>query len=38
MLEIDLEAGRILIDPMAAGLIDNPDDKDETGASPFGKK
>lgn len=38
VLEIDLEAGRILIDPMAAGLIDNPDDKDETGVSPFGKK
>ena len=38
VLEIDLEAGRILIDPMAAGLIDNPDDKDETGVPPFGKK
>ena len=38
VLEIDLEAGRILIDPMAAGLIDNPDDKDETGVRPFGKK
>jgi len=38
VLEIDLDAGKILIDPMAAGLIDNPDDKDETGVSPFGKK
>ncbi|MDO1583956.1 ribosome maturation factor RimM [Rhizobium oryzicola] len=26
VLEIDLEAGRLLIDPLAAGLIDNPDD------------
>lgn len=26
VLEIDLEAGRILIDPLAAGLVDNPDD------------
>jgi 16S rRNA processing protein RimM len=26
VLEIDLEGGKILIDPMAAGLIDNPDD------------
>ncbi|MDS7598125.1 ribosome maturation factor RimM [Agrobacterium tumefaciens] len=38
VLEIDLEGGKILIDPMAAGLIENPDDKDETGVSPFGKK
>jgi 16S rRNA processing protein RimM len=28
VLEIDLDAGRILIDPQAAGLIENPDDKD----------
>lgn len=26
VLEIDLEGGKILIDPLAAGLIDNPDD------------
>jgi 16S rRNA processing protein RimM len=26
VLEIDLEAGKILIDPLAAGLVDNPDD------------
>jgi 16S rRNA processing protein RimM len=26
VLEIDLEGGTILIDPLAAGLIDNPDD------------
>lgn len=26
VLEIDLEAGKILIDPMAAGLIDDPED------------
>ncbi len=26
VLEIDLEGGKILIDPRAAGLIDNPDD------------
>jgi 16S rRNA processing protein RimM len=26
VLEIDLEGGKILIDPQAAGLIDNPDD------------
>lgn len=30
VLEIDLEAGRILVDPMAAGLIESPDDKDPT--------
>ncbi len=28
VLEIDLEAGKILIDPDAAGLIEHPDDKD----------
>jgi 16S rRNA processing protein RimM len=27
VLEIDLDGGRILIDPQAAGLIENPDDK-----------
>jgi 16S rRNA processing protein RimM len=26
VLEIDLEGGKIVIDPLAAGLIDNPDD------------
>jgi 16S rRNA processing protein RimM len=26
VLEIDLEGGKILIDPLAAGLVDNPDD------------
>jgi len=26
VLEIDLEAGKLLIDPLAAGLIDDPDD------------
>ena len=26
VLEIDLESGKILIDPLAAGLVDNPDD------------
>jgi 16S rRNA processing protein RimM len=26
VLEIDLEAGKLLIDPLAAGLVDNPDD------------
>lgn len=26
VLEIDLEGGKVLIDPLAAGLIDNPDD------------
>lgn len=31
VLEIDLENGRILIDPMAAGLVDDPD---EDGAHP----
>jgi 16S rRNA processing protein RimM len=28
VLEIDLDGGRILIDPQAAGLIENPDDRD----------
>ena len=27
VLEIDLDGGKILIDPMAAGLVDNDDDK-----------
>lgn len=34
VLEIDLEGGRMLVDPLAAGLID---DKDESG-SPFSAK
>ena len=39
VLEIDLEGGKILIDPMAAGLIDNPDDgKDDPNHPIFGKK
>ncbi|WEZ82154.1 ribosome maturation factor RimM [Rhizobium sp. 32-5/1] len=32
VLEIDLEAGTMLVDPLAAGLIDDPNDKPE---SPF---
>ncbi len=37
VLEIDLEGGKILIDPLAAGLIDSPDDligKPETPETP----
>lgn len=38
VLEIDLEGGTILIDPFAAGLIDNPDDgKDDPDHPIFGK-
>jgi len=38
VLEIDLEGGKILIDPFAAGLIDNPDDgKDDPDHPIFGK-
>lgn len=38
VLEIHLDAGRILIDPMAAGLINNPDDgKDDPDHPDFGK-
>jgi 16S rRNA processing protein RimM len=38
VLEIDLEAGKILIDPEAAGLIENPDDEGKgAGFSPKGK-
>jgi 16S rRNA processing protein RimM len=38
VLEIDLEAGRILIDPNAAGLIENPDeDGKPPNLSPKGK-
>ncbi len=39
VLEIDLEGGKILIDPFAAGLIDNPEDgKDDPDHPIFGKK
>lgn len=39
VLEIDLEGGSILIDPLAAGLIDNPEDgKDDPDHPAFGKK
>lgn len=37
VLEIDLEAGRILIDPQAAGLIDDADDKGNKGPGERGK-
>lgn len=37
VLEIDLEAGRILIDPQAAGLIDDADDKGSKGPGERGK-
>ncbi len=30
VLEIDLDAGKILIDPQAAGLIEDPNDRDPT--------
>ena len=36
VLEIDLENGRIIIDARAAGLIDDPDEKDD-GAAPRGR-
>lgn len=39
VLEIDLEAGKLLIDPLAAGLIDDPDDlKGLTSGKPKNKK
>jgi 16S rRNA processing protein RimM len=39
VLEIDLEAGKLLIDPRAAGLIDDPDDlKGLTSGKPKNKK
>lgn len=37
VLEIDLEGGKILIDPMAAGLIDSPDDLTGKPPKPPGK-
>ncbi|MBB3658788.1 16S rRNA processing protein RimM [Rhizobium sp. BK650] len=39
VLEIDLEAGKLLIDPLAAGLVDDPDDlKGLTAGKPKKKK
>ncbi|OQP86899.1 ribosome maturation factor RimM [Rhizobium rhizosphaerae] len=35
VLEIDLEAGRLLLDPVAAGLVE---DKDDDPAAPFRRK
>lgn len=37
VLEIDLEGGRIVIDPRAAGLIDDPDEKSR-GKPPEGER
>jgi 16S rRNA processing protein RimM len=34
VLDIDLESGRLLIDPLAAGLVDNPDDLAGKPANP----
>ncbi|MDO9416587.1 ribosome maturation factor RimM [Pararhizobium sp.] len=36
VLEIDLDAGRLIVDPLAAGLIDDPDDKPESPFTPNG--
>lgn len=36
VLEIDLEAGKLVVDPLAAGLIDDPDDKPQSPFSPNG--
>jgi 16S rRNA processing protein RimM len=33
VLEIDLDAGKILIDPQAAGLIEDPNDRDPTASA-----
>jgi len=38
VLEIDLESGKILIDPEAAGLIENPDEGSGPGLPRKGKK
>ncbi len=39
VLEIDLEGGKILIDPFAAGLVDNPEDgKDDPDHPIFGRQ
>ena len=37
VLEIDLENGKLLVDPVAAGLIDLPEDEDLKGQIPDGK-
>lgn len=34
VLDIDLDGGKILIDPLAAGLVDDPDDKPPLGHQP----
>jgi 16S rRNA processing protein RimM len=34
VLDIDLESGRLLIDPLAAGLVDSPDDLAGKPANP----
>nr|CAD6431755.1 ribosome maturation factor RimM [Rhizobium sp. Q54] len=36
VLEIDLEAGRILIDPRAAGLLEDPEDRKRPKSKPDG--
>lgn len=38
VLEIDLEGGRIIIDPRAAGLIEDPDEKKSRGKPPEGER
>jgi 16S rRNA processing protein RimM len=38
VLEIDLEGGRIVIDPRAAGLIEDPDEKTSRGKPPEGER
>ncbi len=38
VLEIDLEAGTMLVDPLAAGLIDDPNDKPESPFTPKGSQ
>lgn len=38
VLEIDLEGGRIVIDPRAAGLIEDPDEKNPGGKPPEGER
>jgi 16S rRNA processing protein RimM len=38
VLEIDLEGGRIVIDPRAAGLIEDPDEKNTGGKPPEGER
>ena len=36
VLEIDLEGGKLVVDPLAAGLIDDPNDKPPSPFSPDG--